>query len=226
MTMAYAFNQFDPERMARATVRDAGISFKKSIELAKRLRGMMSDRAERYLDEVIALKAAVPFTRFTNGAGHRRGAMGPGKYPVKAASSFRELLKQCVANAENKGLGTPLKIISLIPQQAARPVRYGRKRGHQSKRTHVEIVLVETDESKKRDKKAKPAKAKDTTPAAAKPAAKSVESKPVAAKPAEKPVEAKSAAAKPAAKAPEAKPAKESPKESKSESKDVKKDGD
>ena len=156
--MAYAFSTFDPKRMARASVKDASVSFKKSVELSKRLRGMMSDKAERYLGQVIELKAAVPFTRYMNGAGHRRGDMMAGKYPVKAAQQFLQLLKQGVANAENAGLGTPLKIVHVMAQPAATPRHAGRKRGLTMKRAHLELVLVETEESKRREKKQKKAK--------------------------------------------------------------------
>lgn len=153
--MAYAFTTFDPKRMARASVRDASVSFKKSVELSKRLRGMMSDKAERYLGEVIELKSAVPFTRYTNGAGHRRGPMMAGKYPVKAAQQFLTLIKQGVANAENAGLGTPLKIVHVLAQPAASPRHAGRKRGLTMKRAHLELVLAETEESKRHEKKQK-----------------------------------------------------------------------
>jgi len=151
--MGYSYQQYDPERMARATRRGESISFKQSVELAKRLRGMRSDRAERYLEEVIAKKRAVPFTRFTNGAGHKHG-VGPGKYPLKTATAFLQLLKQTLANAENKALGSPLKLVNVVANQANGQVRYGRKRGRQSKNTHIEIVLVETEESQKRAKRA------------------------------------------------------------------------
>jgi ribosomal protein uL22 len=185
--MAYAFTGYNPERMARASLKDAAISFKKSVELSKRLRGMMSDKAERYLEAVIAKKEPVPFTRYTGGAGHRRGMMA-GKYPVKAALSFLSLLKQGVANAENKGLGTPLRIIHVMAQQASRPLHHGRQRGHAMKRAHVELVLAETEESKRREKKQKRGEkreeAKQAPVVAEKPVTeKSVTEKPITKKP-------------------------------------------
>ncbi len=151
--MGYSYHQYDPERMARATRRGESISFKQSVELAKKLRGMRSDRAERYLEAVIAKKAAVPFTRFTNGAGHKRG-IGPGKYPLKTATAFLQLLKQALANAENKALGSPLQLVNVVANEANGQIRSGRKRGRQSKSTHIEMVLAETDETEKRAKKA------------------------------------------------------------------------
>jgi len=157
----YAFTKYDPATMARAANRDVGISFKKSVMIAQKLRGMMSDKALAYLGRVQAQKEAVPFTRFRNGAGHKPGAMAAGKYPVKAAAEFAALLEQAVANAENKGLGTPLRIVHIVANEAARPLRAGRKRSQATKRTHLELVLVETDESKKREKRPKKAKKKE-----------------------------------------------------------------
>jgi large subunit ribosomal protein L22 len=172
--MAYAFPDYQPERMARAALKDAPVSFKKSIEVAKKLRGMMSDKAERYLEQVIALKAAVPYTRFVNGAGHRRGPMAAGKYPVKTAQHFLFLVKQGVANAENKDLGTPLKIIHIMAQPAATPPHHGRMRGHVTKRAHLELVLAETAESKRHEKKPKKEKAPKAEQKAAQQAEKPV----------------------------------------------------
>ncbi|RME31727.1 50S ribosomal protein L22 [Candidatus Woesearchaeota archaeon] len=166
--MAYAFATFKKETMARAQMRDAPISFKQAIELARNLRGMMSDKAERYLENVIALRQPVPYTRFTEGAGHKRG-IGAAKYPVKTAKAFKELLKAAVANAENQGLGTPLKIIHLLAQEGSRPLRPGRKRGTLMKRTSIEIVLAETDASRKQAKKPKPRSKAASPPPKARP---------------------------------------------------------
>jgi ribosomal protein uL22 len=176
--MAYAFTSYNPERMARASLKDAAVSFKKSVEISKRLRGMMSDKAELYLEAVIAKKEPVPFTRYTGGAGHRRGMMA-GKYPVKAARSFLALIKQGVANAENKGLGTPLRIIHVMAQQASSPLHYGRQRGHAMKRAHVELVLAETEESKRREKKQKRGEKKEETKQTPAATQQSVTEKPV-----------------------------------------------
>ncbi len=160
MARNYAFTGFDTARMARAQVRDASVSLKKSLMIARQLRGMMTDRADAYLESVKALRTAVPFTRFRDGAGHRKGPMAAGKYPVKAAAAFLDLVRSGVANAEDKGLGTPLKIIHVTAQEGSRPIRPGRKRGQLMKRTHLELVLVETEASKKRKKQPKKAKGK------------------------------------------------------------------
>ncbi len=150
---------YDGATMAKASLRDATISFKKSLMVAQALRGMMSDKASAYLERVIAQRQPVPFTKFMNGAGHRRGPLAAGKYPLKAAEAFLALTKAGVANAENKGLGTPLRIVHLVVNESSRPMHAGRQRGRVMKRTRVDLVLAETEESKKREKKAKKEKA-------------------------------------------------------------------
>ncbi len=166
--MKTSFTSYKPETMARAAFPDAPISFKTSIEVAKRIRGMMTDKAERYLEAVVAKKEAVPFTRFTNAVGHRKGAMAAGRYPVKAASVFLKLIRLGVANAENKGLGTPLRIVHISAQQASQPMHAGRRRGIAMKRTGLDLVLAETEGSKRQPRKAK--KEKAVTTGAASPA--------------------------------------------------------
>ncbi|MBR9692380.1 50S ribosomal protein L22 [Candidatus Woesearchaeota archaeon] len=161
--MAYAFQQFDKETMTRAMRVGESISTKASVELCNTLRGMRTDKALTFLDEVIAKKRPVRFTRFMDGVGHRKGPLAAGRYPVKTAGSFKQLIVSALANAENKGLGTPLKIINILAQEASRPVKYGRKRGRQSKRTNIEVVLVETEDSKRVERKPKKG-AKKVTP--------------------------------------------------------------
>ena len=205
--MKYAFTKYEPDTMARAIRRGETISFKQSVELARKLRGMRSDKAERFLNEVIVKKAAVPYTRFTDGAGHKRG-MGPGKYPFKTATAFLQLLQQGVANAENKGLGTPLKLVSVVANDGNAPARHGRKRGRTGKSTHIELVLSETEDSQKAVKMPKNVKVKGVIEDAPKEAKTPTEAKP--AKPEAKPAEkskAKAEPGKPASKEAPAEPA-------------------
>lgn len=146
----------DEQKMAKAVLRDGAISHKTSIMIANTIRGMMTAKAQALLERVAKKQEPIKFTRFRDGAGHRSG-FGAAKYPIKAADAFLALIKQGVANAENKALGTPLKIASVITNQASRPMHQGSARGNAMKRTHVEIIMVETDESKKRERKAKKA---------------------------------------------------------------------
>ena len=148
--------------MARAVARDISISRKSGIEISKYLRGRTTKRAKTILEQVIALKEPVPYTRFTNGLGHRKGHMASGRYPIKAAKEFLSLIKTAENNAQNKGLSSELRIIHLSTQKASQQFHYGRQRRRLMKRAHVEIV-VEEKEGAKRSAKKKEVKKETTT---------------------------------------------------------------
>lgn len=151
------------ERTARATVRDAPVSTKQAIELCAFLRGKSLDRAIGLCQAVIAKREAVPFTRFTNGLGHKPGRMASGRYPTKAASTMLALLQSVQANAQNEGLTGTLKITHLACNRASRPMRNRLKYRGEFKRTHLEVQVTEVAEKKTPAKKA----SKEEKPAAA-----------------------------------------------------------
>jgi large subunit ribosomal protein L22 len=146
------------ENMARAVAIDAPISTKTGIEIANFLRGKSTDRAKTILENVIALKEAIPFKRFTNGPGHKRGRMASGKYPVKAAAEFLKLVKSAETNAQDKGLALDLNIIHLSVQKAAHQFHYGRQARRLRKNSHIEIVVEEKEGAKRIPKEKKTGK--------------------------------------------------------------------
>ena len=153
MKTKYAF-QGMKENMARAISKDLGISTKVSIELANFLRGRNSREAKVILERIIKKKQAVPFKRFTDGVGHRKGAnIAAGRFPHKASEAFLKLIKQCEANAQIKGLSDELRIVHLVAQKGTNMFRQGRQRRRQYKRTHLEIVLEEVEAEKKQKEK-------------------------------------------------------------------------
>ena len=143
MTVKYAFQKFD-NHCAKASGQALPISVKSAINICNKIKGMDAQKAVAYLHEVAQLNAAVPFTRFTDGVGHRRGNMASGRYPVKAAQAIANVLKGAIANAEAKNFDEKLTIIHINANKAARPMHQGRQRRREMKRTHVEIVLKET----------------------------------------------------------------------------------
>jgi large subunit ribosomal protein L22 len=151
---------------AKAVGRDLPVSTKQAVEICKHLRGKDAARAKKLLQQVQEKSHAIPFTRASEGAGHKRG-VGPGKYPVKAAGEFLKLLTAVEANAQQAGLFSQMRIIHLCAHRASRPMRYGRHRGREMKRTHVEIVVQEIPGKKR----APPVKKQETPKAEAKPAA-------------------------------------------------------
>lgn len=144
----YTFQGYEKERMARVARRDIGVSTKHSIEICNWIRNKNLQKAKQMLEEVIAKKRPLPLKRFKKDRGHKAGIMA-GAYPVKASLEILSLLKSVEANAQFKGLNTSqLTITHINSNRGARPYRYGRHFGRQTKNTHIEIV-VEAEEKKK-----------------------------------------------------------------------------
>lgn len=129
--------------MAKASNSSAPISTKVAIEISNHLRGMNTKKAKLFLEKVLKKEAAVPYKRFTEGAGHKPGKVGPGKYPQKASEEFLNLIKTAENNAENQGLSDDLIIKHLVANKAGNNFRYGRKARRKFKRTHLQIILQE-----------------------------------------------------------------------------------
>lgn len=143
MANRYAFQGYDSEKMVGVIGRDLAVSTKDAIEVCAFLKGKKLQRAKSIMQDVIDKKAAVPFKRFTNGAGHRRGDMAAGKYPLKAAEECLALLESLESNAQNKGMSTSdFIIIHACANKASRPPRYGRHRGRLAKRSHIEFIAA------------------------------------------------------------------------------------
>lgn len=139
------------ENTARAVGNDLSISTKKAIEICSFIRGRSTERAKKILTQAIEKKQPIPFKRFTEGAGHKKGKIAGGKYPIKACTEILIIIESAEANASYKGLSTDNLIISHIKaDKASTPLHYGRHRGRSMKRTRVEVSV---DESKKEVKK-------------------------------------------------------------------------
>ncbi len=130
------------EHLASAALKNISVSTKHSVELSRFLRYRSVLFTKKFLEEVIAMKKAVPFRWFHRDVGHKKG-MAAGRYPVKAAKEFLRLVKSVEANAHTQGLDTSsLKITKLIANKASIPLTGGRFRG-KTKRTHLEIEVRE-----------------------------------------------------------------------------------
>ena len=148
--------------MARAVGRDLSISKKQSVEICNHIRHKSTSQAKKILEDAIALRKAIPFTRFNWNVGHRSG-MGPGRYPQKAATEILALIKSAEANAQVKGLNTGnLSIVHINAQKAPTPHHYGRQRGTKMKRTHIEVVLQELPKKVKKERTKNKEHAKET----------------------------------------------------------------
>lgn len=143
----YAFKNFGSDT-AKAYGSNLDISTKVAINVCNMLRGMDVNKAMVKLQNVIDFKEAVPFTRFTDGVGHRKGNMASGRFPQKASKAILALINSAVANAANKGLADDLVIVHICAHKAATPLHQGRQRRRAMKRTHVELVVKESEVKK------------------------------------------------------------------------------
>lgn len=157
---------------AKVVGRNLAISTKHAIVISKFIRGKKLSWAREKLTKVLDFKEAVPFTVHQKKIGHRKGNMSSGRYPINATKEVIGLLNSAEANALNKGLDIEsLVISSIIPNLASRPWHNGRQRRRKMKRTHLEIVLEEKIDERKKIKKEAPKVEKKEAP--------KVEAKPV-----------------------------------------------
>ena len=139
----------DPENTSRATASELHISFKKTREICHHIQGMKLKQAQSFLEDVVELKQAVPFKRFSDGSGHRKGPMTNGGYPVNASAEVLKLLKNAESNAEYKGLEPSRMYISNILANRGRTIRgfFPRARGRASPKNtetvNIEVILSE-----------------------------------------------------------------------------------
>jgi len=141
--------EFKIDSMARAYGRELPISWKKAVEVARALRGKKVENAITYLENVIALKQAVPFRRYNRWVAHKSG-LGPARYPVKAAQYFKRVIESAVSNAEYLGREDPdAMVIRSINAHKGR-ITKGQTRRAQGRSTpwnqdtvNLEIVLEE-----------------------------------------------------------------------------------
>jgi large subunit ribosomal protein L22 len=138
------------ETRAHAVLRDVPISYKVAVLIGKRIKGMPAEKAIRFLQDVQNKKQAVPYVKFSDSVGHKTGSVGPGRYPEKAAKLFEQLVKNAVANAEDKGVGKDVNVEIVCAQQGSRSYHYGRQGRRRFKRSHVELVVSKTAESQKK----------------------------------------------------------------------------
>lgn len=143
------------EKEAMASGRDLRVSFKEMVELLREIRGKKLSEAYRILDDVIALRRAVPFRRYNGGVPHRKGLHGfkAGRYPVKAAKLVKKVLKSAEHNAMNKDLDPENLYVKHAAAQMGMKLRrffpraYGRATPKVEQLVHVEIVLEEREEA-------------------------------------------------------------------------------
>tara|TARA_Y100001960_G_C14435417_1_gene709892 strand:+ start:53 stop:586 length:534 start_codon:yes stop_codon:yes gene_type:complete len=96
----------DGERLATARITGAHVHHKHCVQIARKIKGMYAGTAIEFLQDVIAKRKAVPYVvRHRKGrggntmAGHRKGKMGPGRYPRNASQVYIKLIESAMDNA-------------------------------------------------------------------------------------------------------------------------------
>lgn len=141
--------QTDPETTSKAIGHELHISPRHSREICRAIKGMKTGKARSYLDNVVALKQAVPFKRHNDSMGHRKGPMAAGRYPQKAAKEFIKILINAQANAEYKGIEPEDMKIAHIATKKGRVIQgyRARARGSSSPKNtetvNIEMILEE-----------------------------------------------------------------------------------
>jgi large subunit ribosomal protein L22 len=127
------------------------ISPKAAREICRTLRGMRANLARDYLEDVIALKRAVPFKRYARNVAHKHGLVGSdaGRFPQKAAKAVLVVLDNALANAEYKGMESDKMRIFHAGTLKGRTIRgwmpraMGRATPKNTETVSVEMVLSE-----------------------------------------------------------------------------------
>lgn len=188
--------EFDAETTACARGKDIPCSPKMSRNIVRTIKGMRVTEAKDFLEQVMEQKVAVPMRVRNRKIKHRRGRMGPGAFPVKAADRVLGVLTNAENNAEYKGLDPDdLRIVhasAYVGQRFQRwkPRAHGRATAHNEQTTNMEIVLGERPDLDE----AEEAKAERRSKGAKKPAKKAKKAPAKAEKAAEKPAEKTEAA--------------------------------
>jgi large subunit ribosomal protein L22 len=143
--------EFPPEKTARALAHELHISPKHAVEICSELKHKRLESAKTLLEEVAALRRAIPMRRYNHDVPHQPGT-GPGRYPKRAATELLKLLKDAESNAEYRGLDTERLVVAHMAARRGRVIRgstpraYGRFSAKNVETVTVEVILRETGE--------------------------------------------------------------------------------
>jgi len=147
----YSILGLDPDKTAKARGREVRMSPKAAREVCNELRGLRLEAAKSYLEDVIAMRQAVPYRRYDKKVGHRRGLYkaDSGRYPVKASKTILRVLENAENNADYKGLDIDRLRITHISAYPGRMLKRfierarGRSTAFNEQMVHIEVVLTE-----------------------------------------------------------------------------------
>ena len=159
--MVYSFQAENAAKSCQASGKYLRVHFKNTHEAAMVLKGMKLAKAQKFLEDVIEHKQAVPFRRFRRGVGRCAQAnvwgVTQGRWPEKSAKFLLALLKNVESNANSKGLNLEKVVVKHIqvnqaPKMRRRTYRaHGRINAYLSSPCHIELVCCEEDSTVKRE---------------------------------------------------------------------------
>lgn len=150
---AYEPDSASEQEVAKARGTALAIHFKHTREIMHTIKGMKLSKAKKFLKDVIARKAAVPFTMFTGGIGRHaqlkqmKAPGSKGRWPVKAAAVIADLLENAEANAEKANIDVDDLVVkhamsNRAPKTRRRTYRaHGRIGPYKALPAHCEIIL-------------------------------------------------------------------------------------
>lgn len=151
----YSFEPDESSKTSKSRGSHLRVHFKHCREICHHIHGMQAGKALKFMDDVLAFKAVVPFVKFTGGIGRKAQAKqskspgNNGRWPVKATAVVKDLLSNAVANAESKDMDVENLYVShaqcnRAPAGRRRTYRArGRIGKYASQPAHIEFVLTE-----------------------------------------------------------------------------------
>lgn len=140
------------EQIARAYAPEQKMSWKKSIEVARFIKGMTLKQAREWLQDVVELKRPIPIKTFKKKQAHHSvpwHGWPVAKWPVKVAKRFLEVLENLENNARFKGLDVERVVIlhaavhKGIKIRNIMPRAFGRATKFDEETVNVELIAVE-----------------------------------------------------------------------------------
>jgi large subunit ribosomal protein L22 len=143
----------DPDRTAKAMLRERPMSHKHSKEVAREIKGKTAGDAVSYLEDVIEGDQSVPFKSHNSGVGHRSDVDGwdAGRYPEKVSGAFLDLLENGMGNAAEQGFDAESMEIAHVAahkvgeRQGRKPRAFGRANPWNTPEVDVELILEERE---------------------------------------------------------------------------------
>jgi large subunit ribosomal protein L17e len=133
---AYSQEPDNVAKAAKARGTHLRVHFKHCREIGQAIKGRSIAKARSYLENVLAFKEAIPFTKYTGGIGRHAVAKQyktPGdkvQWPQKATKTFLDLLRNIESNAEAKGLELDKVMITSVNCNQAPKMRRRTYRAH------------------------------------------------------------------------------------------------